>query len=250
MLIIEDALFNKLVVSSEYQSIKDAVMDSKGSVFSRFRDYISRYESNCKEYYIDEEKKVKSDIKKLYDACSKNIYLVYLSYLQDYIDTTDNVFMREKLICLKYYDAFIRLDIGEILINNDFYIPKYNYVDLYLIADMLNFKENISYDIIADAYITVFKEMMVELFSITDDMYNNYDIVVASKNIEFMFRTCLSLINDSNFLYMQDEIFLLMDELSNDNNTRAFDIIDRVLESRNCDKSRVMKLSLRPIDCE
>ena len=71
-----------------------------------------------------------------------------------------------------------------------------------------------------------------------------------SKNIEFMISACLLLINDSYFEYMQDEIFLLMDELSNDNNTRAFDIIDRVLESRNNDKSRVMKLSLRPIDWE
>ena len=156
--------------------------------------------------------------------------------------------MREKLLSLKYYDAFIRLDIGQILINNDFSISKTNYVDLYLVADMLRMSEDISYEVIADAHISVIKLMMIELFSVTDDKYEDYDVVVASKNIEFMIRACLSLVNDNAFDYMQDEIFLLMDELSNDNNTRAFDIIDRVLESRNSDKSRIMKLSLRPID--
>ena len=250
MLIIEEDLFNKLVTSSEYSSIRDAVMESKGPVFSRIKDYISKYESNNEEIYIDEEKKFKSNIRKLYDACSKNIFLVYLSYLQEYIDTTNNVLMKEKLLSLKYYDAFIRLEIGQILINNDFSISRTNYVDLYLVADMLRMKEDISYEMIADANVTALKEMIRELFSVTDDKYKNYDVVVASKNIEFMIRACLALINDDYFDYMQDEIFLLMDELSSNNNTKAFDIIDRVLESRNSDKSRVMKLSLRPIDCE
>lgn len=248
MLVIEEELFNKLVTTSEYSSIKDAVMESKGPVFSRIKDYISRYEHNNEEIYVDEEKKFKSNIKKLYDACSRNIFLVYLSYLQEYIDTTNNVLMREKLLSLKYYDAFVRLEVGKILINNDFNISRSNYVDLYLVADMLRMKEDISYEMIADAHATALKEMIRELFSITDDKYNDYDVVVASKNIEFMIRACLSLINDDYFDYMQDETFLLIDELSNDNNTKAFDIIDMVLESRNKDKSRIMKLSLRPID--
>ena len=248
MLVIEEDLFNKLVSTSEYSSIKDAVMESKGPVFSRIKDYISRYEHYNEEIYVDEEKKFKSNIKKLYDACSRNIFLVYLSYLQEYIDTTNNVLMREKLLSLKYYDAFVRLEIGKILINNDFNISKSNYVDLYLVADMLRMKEDISYEMIADAHATALKEMIRELFSITDDKYNDYDVVVASKNIEFMIRACLSLINDDYFDYMQDEMLLLIDELSNDNNTKAFDIIDMVLESRNKDKSRIMKLSLRPID--
>ena len=72
--------------------------------------------------------------------------------------------------------------------------------------------------------------------------------MVASKNMEFMIRACLSLINNNNFEYMKDEIYLLIDELSNDNNDMAFDIIDRVLETRKNDKCRIMMLSLRPID--
>ena len=87
-------------------------------------------------------------------------------------------------------------------INNDFYISKTNYVDLYLVADMLRMKEDISYEMIADAHATALKEMIRELFSITDDKYNDYDVVVASKNIEFMIRACLSLINDDYFDYI------------------------------------------------
>lgn len=246
-LVEEENLFNIFVNSSDYLIIKEFLSDENSPVFKRIKNYISKYENKMKDYNKDDDKMM-CEVRKLYNSCTKNIFLVYLSYLQEYIDTTNDKVMREKLLSLKYYDAFIRLDIGELLINNDFYIAKTNYVDLYLIVDMLCMKKEISYDMIDDANLEAIKEMIIQLFSITDDKYKDYDMVVASKNIEFMLRACLSLIGANNFEYMKDDIFLLMDELSNDNNGIAFDIIDRVLETRVSDKSRIMMLSLRPID--
>lgn len=249
-LIKEENIFNDLVDKLGLSYVKEVLVDEKGPISNRIKSCISRYEDkNTKDTdeFNDDEKMV-CDVRMLYKTCTRNIFLVYLSYLQEYIDTTEDKVMREKLLNLKYYDAFIKLEIGEILINNDFYIGKTNYVDLYLVADLLRMKNNITYEMIADAHWSALKEMITQLFSIDDDKYSDYNIVVASKNVEFMIRACLSIINDKEFDYIQDEIFLLIDELSTDDNEMAFNIMDRVLEERNRDKCRVMKISLRPIN--
>ena len=66
--------------------------------------------------------------------------------------------------------------------------------------------------------------------------------------MEFMIRACLSIINDNEYEYVRDSIFLLMDEFSNDNNNIAFDIVDKIMDERNDGKCRVIKLSLKPIE--
>lgn len=243
---LEDLTFNKVVMSSEYDMVKSVLLKDNNHMFKRFREYLSLYGYVDDE--IEDEKKLDVETKKLYRACAKSIYLVYLSLMQEYIDTVDNMELRDRMLLLKYLSAFQNLGIGNVLMEYNFQISRVNYVDLYLKAELIKLKDADSFDTILDANMSIIKEMMIQLFSVTDDKYQDVNILVAVKNIEFMIMACLLLINDSDYEWVKDVIFGLVYELSNNENNKACDIIDNIIESRSVYKSRVRKISLRPLE--
>ena len=88
------------------------------------------------------------NLNKLSSVCIKNIFLIYLSFFQEYVDSVENWELKDKLLNLKYYEAFTKLEIGNLLIEHKFHVSRENYVDLYLIADILKIGDMDSYDII------------------------------------------------------------------------------------------------------
>ena len=156
--------------------------------------------------------------------------------------------LRERMLSLKYYNAFTKLDIGKLLIEYDFQIPRENYVDLYFVADIVKMEDADGFDTILDAHLSVITEMIKQLFNIDDERYKDDNVVVVSKNIEFMIMACLALLSESDYEFIKDNIFELINELSNDTNNRASEAIENILDSRMSYRSRVRKISLRPID--
>lgn len=248
LLVKEEDLFNQLVKSSDYEYIKEHIINEKGPTFSRINDYIKLYESVNMEVDNSEQKELTNKLRRIYGACSKNVFLVYLSIYQDYIDNILDLEIKERLLSLKYYNAFTKLIIGQLLIENDFKVARENYVDLYLVADMVNIEDMDSYDIILDGNKDVIMGMLEQLFKVTDKAYNDYNVIAASKGIEFMIRACFAILSESEYETIKDDVFNKIYELSNDENNRALEIVDEILEGRIKDKVRVRKISLRPIE--
>ena len=246
-LIKEEELFSQFVKTLEFGFVKEEIVNESGSIFSRFKDYIKLYDTVNMELDDMEQEELAAKLRKIYESCSKNIFLIYLSFLQEYIDTTDNVEMKERMLNLKYYNAFTKLIIGQILIENDFRVSKNNYVDLYLVADLTKIDSDVdSYDVILDGNINVINEMLKQLFSIDDKRYNDLNVIAASKGIEFMIRACFSLLSNNEYESIKDDIFVAIDELSNNKNNRAGEIVNSIIESRTVDRCRVRKVSLKP----
>ena len=105
-----------------------------------------------------------------------------------------------------------------------------------------------SYDIILDGNKDVIMGMLEQLFKVTDKAYNDYNVIAASKGIEFMIRACFAILSESEYETIKDDVFNKIYELSNDENNRALEIVDEILEGRIKDKVRVRKISLRPIE--
>lgn len=248
LMVHEETSFKKFIKSSEYEIVKEWLLNNNSNIAKRFREYVSLYECFDGMSEIEEVNKSTSEISKLYRACSRNIFLVYLSFVQEYIDTVKDNELREKMLSLKYYNAFKNLDIGNLLIEYSFSVPRVNYIDLYLTAEFIKMDDADSFDTILDANLSVITEMMKQLFEIDDIQYQDDNVLVAAKNIEFMIMACFALLSESDYEFIKDRIFDIMNENSNSNNSKASDIIDNILDSRAIYKGRVRKISLRPIE--
>lgn len=247
LLIIEEELFNQLVLLPEYNHIKEYIFEESGLLFARFKDYITIYDNRSSVSDDEEINNITNAARKIYLSCSQNIFLIYLSFIQEYIETIDKTDLRERMLCLKYYSAYTKLEMGKILIENDFQIPRENYVDLYLVADMVKMKDADSFDTILDAHFSVIMEMLPQLLCIKDQQFKDINMVIAAKSIEFMIMANLSLLSESDFEFIKDNIFEVINENSNDDNKIASEIMDNILNSRLKYKSKIKKISLRPI---
>lgn len=246
-IIKEQELFASFVNSPVYIELREYILGQNSPVCSRIKEYIKLYdESN--EKVSDDEKNVIEDINKLYKSCSRSVFLIYLSFFQEYIDNTSMLLIKERLISLKYYNAFTKLNIGEILIENQFNVPRENYIDLYLIADIIEKNGYDSYDVILSSQLEVIIDMLKQFLTISNEKYKDYNVLAASKCIEFMIRACISILSNNDYEYIKDSIFETIDSLATDDNTNVVEIIEQIIENRMLDKSRVRKLSLKPLE--
>jgi thiaminase len=55
------------------------------------------------------------DYAKLYVACTRNVYLIYLSFLQEYIDKIEYESLRKGILSYKYYNSFICHDVFSVM---------------------------------------------------------------------------------------------------------------------------------------
>jgi len=93
----------------------DEVVDNPFT--KRIVDYMRFYNDN-------------GDYAKLYVACTRNVYLIYLSFLQEYIDNREYESLRKGILSYKYYNSFICHDVEYSNIVNKFSIDVDNYINL------------------------------------------------------------------------------------------------------------------------
>lgn len=244
----ERQLFDEFVNCSDYSEIKEYLEDEKGPVFLRFKEYIKLYDELNIDADNEEERMLTLGFRTLYKSCYKNLFLLYFSLFQEYIETIDYPLLKERMLALKYYHAFTKLDLGEILIENDFHVARENYIDLYLVVDSVKIGEYDNYAILLESQLEVILDMLKQFLTISDEQYKDYNMIAASKGIEFLIRACLSMLSTKDYENIKDNIFMVIDELSNDKNTKVVDIVENILENRMLDKARVRKLSFRPLE--
>lgn len=252
----EKELFNEFdkVYEGDYIDLCESLSNSVSPFNKRMVDYLNvRNTINISIYEEDEEEVVSDKLKlvryaKLCDVCSKNILLIYLSFLQEYIDSKMYDYLRDKLLSFKYHNSFINHDIENYLIDFNFNIGMVNYVDLYLVADSLGLEKDVCDDIILDCYLNNILLVIEQLLSFNDKDLDDIDKMSIFVNNQCMFRASLSLLSERDYDRIKDIIFNKIKELSNENNRINVDIINSILFERKKDKSRVRKISMRPID--
>lgn len=249
---LEEEYFNKMYKNYNdeysYQVLDDGELFAK-----RMNDYINFYEALNIPIYEDDSEDIVMDktydiqYAKLYKSCSRNIFLVYLSFLQEYIDMNKFNSLVDKILNFKYYNSFINHDVENCLIESKFEVPKVNYVNLYIIAETLGIDINMCDDIILDCYKDTIEVTINQILSISDNCYNDDNKKAISINNQCMLRAALSLMGKSEYEKNKDWIFKLINNLTNNNNFVSSQICYDIISNRVKDKSRVRKISLRQL---
>lgn len=216
-------------------------------MFKRLLDYVKQYEALNIEIYEDDDEETVMELQmqikagKIYSVCNKNIFLVYLSFLEECI--SENERLKEKLLNFKYYNSFTCHDMENILINNDFSIGIENYVDLYLVARWLDISFKLRDEIILDTCLNTIISMVKTILSINDEERCLDERLALSLNAECMLRACLAILSERDYKKIIKMISSQIDELSNNENVIGVNIVNSYIDDRKKDKSRVKKIS-------
>lgn len=238
----ENDLFNNLIKTNkyDYDKIIDMIMSNNDiyneDIKKRFYDYVMVYKivyskniNNCKD--IDK-------LNRLYMFGFRNMYLLYFSYLEEFIDKEMDVKVKAELLNLKYIEAFYNHDMESMLMINNFNVPINNYVDI----DVVDSLVNLSYGMeeIKANYTDIIMGIVVDMLEILDNDY--YDKIIFLIKNQCMFRACSSLISDDDFEKI-DILKLLFERINNDNKKSA-ELIISMINNRFNDMERVKRISL------
>ena len=211
----------------------DEVVDNPFT--KRIVDYMRFYNDN-------------GDYAKLYVACTRNVYLIYLSFLQEYIDNREYESLRKGILSYKYYNSFICHDVEYSNIVNKFSIERDNYINLYMVVRMLKLDkeevDRIIYECLEDTVIESIKKVL----SISDIEYNDDSRRVISINTQCMLKAGLSMFSEREYELFKDKMFILIESLCTDKNGISVEIVNNIINVRKKSKSRIRKLSFEPVD--
>lgn len=249
----EERLFKLLYDSEEYKDVYDYLMKEANPFFLRLLDYAKMFEDSdikIDEEYdeetircIDEYKK----LSKLCNACSRNLFLIYLSIFQEYIDSIDDEELKEKLLNLKYHNSFVNHVIENCFISCNFDVAEDNYVDLYLVADTLGLELKVCDDNILACYMSTIDIMITRLLSINDSDRDDIDKIAMLENTVCMLRACFALMSNNEYSKIENKVNDRINALENDSNSLSVELVKDIISNRDRDKKRVKKISIRCI---
>ena len=251
----EKKLFKELYDSECFEQIKSLIFEEDNIITMRLKDYIKAHdELNVDIDGIEDEeelldKQLSMKMSKLISTCTKNIFLVYSSFLDEYVRENNNSEIKDRIIAIKYYNSFTKHYMEEVLLDYNFNIPLENYVDVYFVAETLGIDVAECDQIILDSYIVVIEEIIEQLMSFVDSDYDDYNKLAAIMNAIFMLQACFALLSEKDYLFNEEKILEKIDELRNEKNDRSAKGILEIINMREKCQSRVMKLSFRPFVC-
>lgn len=249
----EKKLFKELFESDDYEEIKGFIFDGQGSDISRMKDYIKTYETLKFDICgVDDEDAVKGEqatmkLAKLTISCLKNMFLVYGTFFQDYVNYSKDDVMKEKLLRIKYYNIFTKHEMEEVFIDYNFNIPdNYVYVDVYLVAETLGIKISECDEIILENYISSLLNIIMQLMDLDDSSYKDSNVKAVVMNAYFMIEGCLALISDKDYSLNEEKILERIEESRNNTNEKGAEMIMDLIRSRKYCQTKVRKISFRP----
>lgn len=247
----------KILFDNFYNEFEDAynyhVVDNGDAFVKRLIDFMNFYEVlNIKISDNDSEEEIMDktyDMQygKLYKSCSRNVFLVYLSFLQEYIDDINYAYMKDRMLAFKYYNAFINHDVEECLIDFNFEVSRVNYVNLYFIAETLGIDIKMCDNIILDCFKDSIEITIGQILSIKDNDYQDINNKAMVINNLAMLRAGLALISNEDYNKNKDWLFEMINGLSTGDNRISAAFINDIIKGISKDKTRVMKISMRPL---
>lgn len=176
-----------------------------------------------------------------YSNCNENLFLVYLSFLQDYIENDDYIYIREGLIYTKYYNIFMNIDLERELIDNNFELSEIKY----LMSDILLINDKVSFDDVLEVYKDAIAVSVANLLIINDIDYQDNDRMVDVISSQCMLRASLSMLTDEQYENVKDGIYTVLNDLSNVDNNISVGIINSIIDDRVKDMIRTRKIFTR-----
>lgn len=254
----EKVLFKELIGDDyiEYDNLCDLDKEVDTPFAKRISDYM-RFNKGLDIEINDEDDEITKKEKleyinydKLYIICSRNIYLIYMSFLQECIDDVNYSSLRKRLLNVKYCNSFINHDVENSLVLNNFVVGKDNYTNLYFLTRMLKLDKDTIDRVIVDCYYDMIELTIKQLLSISDIEYNSDDSKAISVNNQCMLKAGLAMCSEKEYDQFRKKIYNLIDELKNDNNKISSGMVYSIIDERVINKSRVRKisLSLRPLE--
>ena len=173
--------------------------------------------------------------RRIYSKCYENLFLRYLSFLEDYIEDDSFISVRNGLIYTKYYNIFMNLELEDYFINNKLDIRKMFNVDLLPLEDDI-------YNEMLECCKDAVASSVMNLLNSTDVDYDNLDKMVDIISSRCMLRASLSIVNDEEIDKLRDGINRILNEYTNDNNRKSVDVIRFIISNRVNSKVRVRKI--------
>ena len=247
--------FLKEKISEEDELVKEYIGDDKElymSIMNSGNDFtkwnlvrLSAYVKLNEMFDEDFNEKEKLE-RRIFDSCRDSVLMVYLSLLQEYIDSGEDY--SENLLNCKYLGAFANHSIEKILIENNFYVGRE--VDIYLdcVLDVLPSakisKKEIS-EVVQASYVSMLFKDIEKLLKLSDIDYNDVDGVAISISSQCMIRACLSLMSECDYESLSALLNMHFHRLINDDNGKSLEILDRLLQGREENKKRVRRISFK-----
>lgn len=255
---LEKKLFNQFLDNDRegyewvVNLLENKMIELEDYVISRLYDYMSIHISqNPKGEVdsIDEQMEIESinRVDKLYREFSKNLYLIYLSFMGDYINSFAFLLEKKALLSFKYFGSLTNHDMEEVLVYHSFNVGKCNFVDVNVTACGLKIDKKLTEEVSYIVYLDAIRTSVIELLSFNDSDYNDVYMKTNCISACCMLRSGLLLLSDNNDRYNEviNEIFKLIDDMRHFYNGLSIDIINSVVNSVNMDKKRIRKLFLK-----
>lgn len=255
-IIQEEKIFNEFVNRDEYEEIIEEVVLYNGSdsFYLRLKERILFYEimnsyefSEFDEADIEGKKNIKT-VGKIYEISSKNIFLLYVYFLDSTINKLDIRNLKEKLIKIKYYNCLIKYNLEKVLLDYNFMIPEEIYTDLNFMVDLMGFNDEFNEEVILDCYMTTIVNAIENIMFNIDKEYSSCDdFLVLSINCQCLLKAVFALMSEYEYHILEGRIIDKIREFANDNNLGSIKNILDIMNNRNEYRSKVKKLSLRPL---
>ena len=153
-----------------------------------------------KGYYIDDEiiKRYLCNDNMLEDAMLMDVLRAYLYFLQNCIEDEKYSDIKDYLISAKYNMSFLLHDIENLLVANDFKIPKDLYLNSKFVSDLLNFDDD-HYNSHKNSYgKDLAFDNALDLLEITDREFNDKEGKICAVLRKCMINASLLLISDKD----------------------------------------------------
>ena len=255
---LEKELFNQFLNNDRegyewiVKLLEEKMIELEDYVLSRLYDYMSIQISNnpkSENDSLEEQMQIESinRVDRLYREFSKNLYLVYLSFMGDYINSLAFESVRKLLLSFKYFGALTNHDMEEVLINHNFNVGKVNYIDLNFMATRLRIDKKLTDEVSYIVYYDAVRTSVIDLLSFNDNEYSELYKKTNCISSGCMLRAGLLLLSENIEQYKNviDDIYKLINELEDFYNGLSVEIIKSIIECIDIDKKRVKKISLK-----
>ena len=254
---LEKELFSEFLVSDRegyewiVKLLEENMLELEDYVVSRLYDYMSIQISNNPKSEVDtleEQMQIESmnRLDKLYREFSKNLYLIYLSFMGDYINSVAFSSVKKSLLSFKYFGSLTNHDMEEVLIYYNFNVGKSNYIDLNFMATGLRIDEKLAKEVSYMVYSDAVRSSVIDLLSFNDSEYDDIYKKTNCISSGCMFRAGLLLLSDNIDEYRKtlNEVYKIIDEMGNFYNGLSIDIVKSIIGCVGEDKKRIKKLSV------
>jgi len=252
----EDKLLKELVQSVDYNEIRKEIFSYQGSddFYSRIRDFLVSYEGTNIEIFDEDEedlvqfKLTSMSVYKIFLVSVKNIFRVYVFFLQLTIDKLLHKEIKDRLLRLKYYNCIVKHDIENAMLDLNFCVSDEVYTDLNMIIDLMQVDDSLSEKVVLESYITTINDTVEKLMTTDDKEYSSDDCMRAiDLHLQCMLKACFAIMNEHEYQIIIDGIVEKMKELINEENVGSLENIVDIINNRNEYRSKIRKLSMKPL---